>query len=72
VDEERGGRGMRLKFTERLGGEPTFALLPNERRVEALFDGGPNGKRRRENDFAGSVADLRQWASGVMRGRRLV
>jgi hypothetical protein len=28
-----GGGGMRLKFTERLGGEPTFALLPNERRV---------------------------------------
>ena len=42
------GEVENLWLAEGLGGEPAAVGLPDNRRVETLLDGGPDGERRRK------------------------
>ena len=42
------GKVEGFRLAERCGGEPAAVLLVDDRRVEALLDGRPDGERRRE------------------------
>ena len=42
------GKVEGFRLAEGCGGEPAAVLLVDDRRVEALLDGRPDGKRRRE------------------------
>ena len=42
------GEVEHLRLRERGRGRPAFAILPDHRRVEAFFDGGPDGEVGRE------------------------